>query len=87
MAALLFSGFSEGFPLPSFSGAGCLVYENLPSVIKHTDLVADTKEVQEGRVEGPFKSPSFSDFRISPLGLGPKKGSSSFRMIHHFSFP
>ena len=35
---------------------------------------------------GPFKSPSFSNFHQSPLGLVPKR-DGKFRLIHHLSYP
>lgn len=36
---------------------------------------------------GPFLSLHFSNFRVSPLGIVPKKELNSFRPIHHLSFP
>lgn len=36
---------------------------------------------------GPFDSPPFDNFRVSPVGLVPKKSPGEFRMIHHLSFP
>ena len=37
---------------------------------------------------GPYSSPpSVPDFRVSPLGVVPKKVSGEFRMIHHMSYP
>ena len=36
---------------------------------------------------GPFDSPPFGTFRLSLLGLIPKKTPGEFRMIHHLSFP
>ena len=40
-----------------------------------------------GRIIGPFDTPPFENFRISPLGLVPKKAPGEFRLIHHLSFP
>ena len=40
-----------------------------------------------GRVLGPFKHPPFDNFRVSPLGVIPKKQPGKYRMIHHLSFP
>ena len=34
-----------------------------------------------------FPPPPFSVFRVSPLGLVPKKSPGEFRLIHHLSFP
>ena len=36
---------------------------------------------------GPFHAPPFPNFRVSSLGLVPKKHPGDFRMIHHLSFP
>ncbi len=45
------------------------------------------KELEAGRIAGPFGGPPFPNFRVSPLGLVPKKLLGEFRMIHHLSFP
>jgi hypothetical protein len=39
------------------------------------------------RLAGPFSAPPFSNFRISLLGVVPKKTPGEFRLIHHVSFP
>ena len=44
------------------------------------------KEVALGRVAGPFESIPFPTFRVSPVGLVPKK-DGDVRMIHHLSYP
>lgn len=38
-AAILHDGFLHGFNLPSFKGTGCVVFENLRSILLHTDIV------------------------------------------------
>lgn len=88
-AQLLIEGFSSGFKLPIFSGLGCQLSKNLKSVLIHTDIVRDKliKEISANRVAGPFISPPFMNFRVSPLGLVPKKEPNSYRLIHHLSFP
>ena len=45
------------------------------------------KELGAGQLARPFSSPPFQNFRVSPLGLVPKKQLGEFRMIHHLSFP
>ena len=45
------------------------------------------KEVLSGRMIGPFDTPPFENFRITPLCLIPKKAPGEFRLIHHLSFP
>ena len=44
-------------------------------------------EVFLGRVAGPFETPPFPSFQVSPIGLVPKKKSKKFRTIFHLSFP
>ena len=36
---------------------------------------------------GPFDTPPFQNFLISPIGLVPKKNSDKFRTIFHLSYP
>lgn len=45
------------------------------------------KELSANRIAGPFISPPFINFRVSPLGLVPKKEANSCRLIYHLSFP
>ena len=45
------------------------------------------KEIQFGRIAGPFSNPPFPTFRVSPISVIPKKSSSEFRLIHNLSFP
>lgn len=78
-----------GFPLhyegPRFSCAS----NNLLSAMQNPTAV-DAKisnELDAHRLAGPFSSPPFLVFRISPLGLVPKKIEGEFRLIHHLSFP
>ena len=45
------------------------------------------KELEAGRLAGPFPIPPLSPFCISPLGVVPKKNPGEFRLIHHLSYP
>ena len=45
------------------------------------------KELEAHRLAGPLDSPPFPVFRVSPLGIVPKKTPRDFRMIHHLSYP
>ena len=45
------------------------------------------QELAADRTAGPFTSPPFQSFCVSPLGLIPKKIPGGFRLIHHLSFP
>ena len=46
-----------------------------------------TDEVSKGRTMGPFPTPPFENFQVSPIGLVPKKHSDKFETIFHLSFP
>ena len=83
------NGFKNGFHI-NFEGPRKLVIsKNLPSANKAPDIVRQkiTKELEAGRVAGPFQTVPFTDFRVSPLGLVPKKQPGEYRLIHHLSYP
>ena len=47
-----------------------------------------SKELVMGRILGPYTIlPAMAKFRVSPLGVVPKKAKGEFRMIHHLSYP
>lgn len=62
---------------------------NLPTAFEHPEIVSSNlaTEVALGRTAGPFVSPPFQNFQVSPIGLVPKKHSEKFRTIFHLSFP
>ena len=45
------------------------------------------KELQAGRVAGPFSTSGGHIRKISPIGLIPKSTPGEYRVIHHLSFP
>jgi len=45
------------------------------------------KELEAGRIQGPFPAPPFPDFIVSPLAIRPKKDPGKFRLIHDLSYP
>ena len=92
VAEYLVSGFHCGFRLgcqdipPPNAG----LVQNLKSAFQFADIVDEKvqSELAKHRIMGPYSSPpSFPDFRVSPLGVVPKKVSGEFRMIHHLSYP
>jgi hypothetical protein len=62
---------------------------NLPTAFANPDIVSSNlaTEVSLGRIAGPFDSPPFKNFQVSPIGLVPKKNSNKFRTIFHLSYP
>ena len=45
------------------------------------------KEVKEERYAGPYKEIPFDNYIQSPIGLVPKDGGASTRLIFHLSYP
>jgi hypothetical protein len=60
----------------------------LPSVRKYPYILQGTidKDVEAGRIAGPFVSRPLPTLSISPLGLVLKK-DGDFRVMHHLSYP
>ena len=50
-------------------------------------MLKSRKNWQPVRLAGPFDSPPLPNFRVSPLGVVPKKAPGEYRLIHHLSFP
>ena len=81
-------GLLNGFPLhyegPRYfrDSPNLLSAKQLPEILQDKII----KEIQAGRVAGPFLDRPFSTLQISPVGLVPKKGGD-FRLIHHLSYP
>lgn len=88
-AEFLSSGFRDGFRIPCSNSGAVSDLRNLSSVLAHPEIVSEKlgKEVQLGRMAGPFLSPPIVGLRVSPLGLVPKKEPNKFRLIHHLSYP
>ena len=89
LVQFLESGFTIGFQL-HFDGPRCSQEApNLLSALQNPGAVNAklSKELDAHRLAGPFSSPPFPVFRVSPLGLVPKKVEGEFRVIHHLSYP
>ena len=85
----LIEGFSSGFEL-GFEGIRVPHFsKNSDSSNKNSKIVQDKleKEIALGRIAGPFKSPPFKNFQISPLAVIPKRSPGEFRLIHNLSAP
>ena len=85
----LLDGFSEGFHVGFDGKTNNSIPENLSSAKDRPEFVSQhiQKELEAGRLAGPFKSPPFEEFQCSPIGLVEKKEPGKFRMIHHLSYP
>ena len=87
--ATLCSGLREGFRIGYHGPRNQTSYPNLRSANLHPDILEQNllTEVLNGHTVGPFSTPPFPNFRISPLGLVPKKHSDKWRTIFHLSYP
>jgi len=65
------------------------VSHNLISASQHPEVVLGNliKEVQLGRIAGPFPSPPLPNMQCHPVGVVPKKHSLEWRTIYHLSYP
>ena len=72
----------QGHRAPRFS-------KNLPTAFANPEVVTSNfaTEVSLGRMAGPFYTPPFKNFQVSPIGLVPKKNSNKFRTIFHLLYP
>ena len=88
-AGLLADGFQFGFSLNYSGPRQRYEAKNLKSVDSNMEIVRQkiSKELEAGRIGGPYDEPPFTNFRVSPLGLVPKKEEGEFRLIHHLSYP
>lgn len=84
----LLTGFSSGFRLGYTGPRVPTSCKNLISVQENPEIAFTKimKEVEMGRIAGPFSSPPLQNLRLSPIGLVPKK-DSSWRLIQHLSYP
>ena len=85
----LLEGFLSGFHVGFDGELNNAVPKNLTSALQKPELVREyiKKELEAGRLAGPFNSPPFEQFQCSPIGLVEKKEPGKFRMIHHLSYP
>ena len=87
----LLEGFSTGFRI-GFQGNinTAINVRNLPSATENHGVLQTyiQSEVNAGRADGPFNSPPFQHFIVSPIGAIPKRSiTTKYRIIHHLSYP
>jgi hypothetical protein len=89
VASFVLEGIAGGVKLGFDGPRSSPLASNRPSAGQHAAAIADNirKEVQAGRVAGPFAVSPFAEFRTSPLGAVPKKDSVKMRRIHDLSHP
>ena len=86
LKTLLVNGFRCGFRISYIGELSPFEYPNLQSALQSPDVVSgkSMKEIEAGRVVGPFKAPPYPTFRTSPIGLVPKKTPNEFIIPQRF---
>ena len=87
----LIRGFTYGFDL-NIDFQNCsprTSCNNLLSAHQYPDVVDKklSKELEAGRIAGPFNFKPFVDFHASPLGVVEKKTPGTYHLIHNLSSP
>lgn len=82
-------GFTNGFRLQHFGKVTHTQPPNDFSINKNFSVAQQkiSDEVLAGRLVGPFLSPPFKVFHVSPLKLREKSTPGKFRLIHNLSWP
>ena len=77
---ILRRGFTEGFSIHFDGDLTEIVSKHLLSAIQQPAVVEakPSKEIDAGRVAGPFETPPFPKFPVSLLGVVPKKVPGEF---------
>ena len=85
----LVEGFREGFDIGHDSAVTNTMPPNSESINRSQKDAAKKlqKEIQFGRIAGPFDKPPFPIFHISPLALREKKTPGEYRLLHNLSHP
>ena len=83
----LFIGFSEGFAIHYDGSRESSDAKNFILALENPDVVEIEKDLDAGRLAGPFIAHPFHPFCISPQGVVPKKTPGDFRHTHNISNP
>ena len=88
-ASTIVRGFTHGFSLHYQGPCHSLELRNSVSAHRHSSFLDNyiISELHQGRIAGPFNSPPFSHFVVSPIAVVPKKAPGTFRVIHDLSQP
>lgn len=84
----LINGFRFGFRINFTGEITSFEAPNLKSALQNPDTLFSklSKDLDAGRIAGPFDTAPFPVFRTSPVGIVPKKVPNEFRLIHHLSY-
>ena len=89
ITAHLVNGFRRGFSIGHYAAVEENFGKNSQNVRGNEDVVAVKleKEILSGRIMGPFDTPPFAPFTVSPLNIRPKKNPNKYRLLHNLSHP
>jgi len=85
----LLTGLTSGVRVGREPAAGIIRSHNWPSAVELRDQVSEVikLDLKSGRLFGPFESPPYRHYVVSPLGAFLKRNSTKARVIHDLSFP
>ena len=85
----LVNGFANGFYLDNYAPVQNISAKNSKAVKQSESVVAEKidQELKAGRIAGPFDTPPFDPFHISPLNIREKKTPGKYRLLHNLSYP
>jgi hypothetical protein len=85
----LVDGFKNGFRLNQAGDLGNAEPEVDQSIKDNMQAARQKidKEVETGRMMGPFDQPPFENFHLSPIKMREKSEKGKFRLIHNLSWP
>lgn len=86
-ADLLIRGFTKGLYIPLVNSSVSVFKGNLHSIEDNPDVAQEKldKEVEFGRMAGPFSEPPLPNLRISPLDSQKGSGQIPVNTTHVFS--
>ena len=89
LTTFLVHGFTNGFQIGHFEEPNSVDNIELKMNDEELKIMKEKilKEVQLGRVAGPYDRPPFETYQISPVFLRPKSTPGEFRIILDLSFP
>ena len=90
LAHYVLHGFNYGFSLhaENFQHSS-IAPKNATIALRNPEAVTQkiAKELHAKHIAGPFNTPPFNPFHVSPLSLRQKPDKSGWRLLHDLSFP
>lgn len=85
----LVNGFRCGFSIGCVETHTTPLYKNHNSALQQKEVIENhiQQRLSLGRIAGPFSTPPYTPFVLSPLGVVPKSEPGKFRIINDLSYP